>query len=258
MLEQKFIGNVIAINSGAVIVLIDSNITSLKKELNGKTYYIGQLSTYVLIPVGSLVLVGMCGELKKEDVIINGVATQRYLLTISLVGTVKGGKYERGVSVYPTVDTAVYLAEDADLAVAFSVFQRYGFSVGTLSLFDTQRAYLDANKFFGKHIAVLGSSGSGKSCTVASILQKVAPYPDTNIIILDIHNEYAKAFEGKCNHIAVADFELPYWLMNFEELRETFIDENDENAASQITVFKDLIVSSKKGKNPEMSSSITV
>ncbi|HTP12956.1 MAG TPA: ATP-binding protein, partial [Bacteroidota bacterium] len=246
-MEQKLIGTVIAINSGGLVVLLDPSITSLKKELNGKVYYIGQLSTYVLIPVGVLVLVGMCSELKKEDVTINGKPTQRYLMTITLVGTVKGGRYERGVSVYPTVDSPVYLAEDTDLAVAFSVFQRYGFSVGTLSLFETQRAYLDANRFFGKHIAVLGSSGSGKSCTVASILQKVATYPDTNIIILDIHNEYAKAFEGKCNHIAVADFELPYWLMNFEELRETFIDDNDENAASQITVFKDLIVGSKKG-----------
>jgi len=258
MLEQKLIGVVVSINSAGLIVLIDPNITSLKKELNGKTYFIGQLSTYVLIPVGNLVLVGMCSELKKEDVTINGKPTQRYLMTITLVGTVKGGKYERGVSIYPAVDTPVYLAEDGDLAVAFSVYQRYGFSVGNLSLFETQRAYLDANKFFGKHIAVLGSSGSGKSCTVASILQKVAMYPDTNIIILDIHNEYARAFEGKCNHIAVADFELPYWLMNFEELRETFIDENDDNAASQITVFKDLIVGSKKGKNPEMSSIITV
>jgi hypothetical protein len=258
MLEQKLIGVVTSINSAGLTVLLDANITSLKRELNGKTYFIGQLSTYVLIPMGNLVLVGMSSELKKEDVTINGSPTQRYLMLVTLVGTVKGGKYERGVSNYPTVDTPVYIAEDADLAVAFSVYQRYGFSVGNLSLFETQRAYLDANKFFGKHIAVLGSSGSGKSCTVASILQKVATYPDTNIIILDIHNEYAKAFEGKCNHIAIADFELPYWLMNFEELRETFIDENDENAASQITVFKDLIVGSKKGKNPEMSSIITV
>lgn len=258
MVEQKFIGNVVSVNSSAVTVLIDANISTLKREINGKTYYIGQLSTYVLVPMGNVVLVGMCSELRKEDVTVNGRPTQRYLMIVSLVGTVKGGKYERGVSIYPTVDSPVYLAEDADLAVAFSVYQRYGFSVGALSLFETQRAFLDANRFFGKHIAVLGSSGSGKSCAVASILQKVADYPDTNIIILDIHNEYAKAFAGKCSHIAIADFELPYWLMNFEELRETFIDENDENAASQITVFKDLIVSSKKGRNPDMSSLITV
>ena len=127
-----------------------------------------------------------------------------------------------------------------------------------MSLFENQRAYLDANKFFGKHIAVLGSSGSGKSCTVASILQKVTKYPDTNIIILDIHNEYEKAFEGNCNHLDIAEFELPFWLMNFDELREMFVDEKDENASSQITVLRDLVVASKKGKNPEMSTLITI
>jgi len=82
----------------------------------------------------------------------------------------------------------VFFAEDADLAVAFAVYQRYGFSVGQISLFENQRAFLDANKFFGKHIAGLGSSGSGKSVLSPLFYKKVSKYPDTNIIILDIHN----------------------------------------------------------------------
>ncbi len=258
MVEQKYIGVVTHVSNGQLKVLVDPRITSLKKEVNGKTYYIGQIGTYVLIPVGNLVMIGMVTEAMKEDVAINGQAQMRYLISCSLVGTVKAGRYERGVSIFPTIDTPVFIAEDSDLTVAFSVFQRYGFSIGQISLFENQRAFLDANKFFGKHIAILGSSGSGKSCTVASILQKVSKYPDTNIIILDIHNEYKKAFEGDCNHLDIAEFELPFWLMNFDEIRETFVDERDENASSQITVLKDLIIMSKKGKNPEMSSLITV
>ncbi|OGU47094.1 MAG: hypothetical protein A3H45_00275 [Ignavibacteria bacterium RIFCSPLOWO2_02_FULL_55_14] len=258
MVEQKFIGLVQHVSTGTIDILIDANIKSLKRDLNGKTYFIGQIGTYVLIPMGSLVLIGMVSDFLKEDVEINGQPAQRYRMMASLIGTVKGGRYERGVSVFPVVDSPVYIAEDGDLAVAFSVFQRYGFSVGLVSLFENQRAYLDANKFFGKHIAVLGSSGSGKSCTVASILQKVTKYPDTNIIILDIHNEYEKAFEGNCNHLDIAEFELPFWLMNFDELREMFVDEKDENASSQITVLRDLVVASKKGKNPEMSTLITI
>ncbi|HLF19622.1 MAG TPA: ATP-binding protein, partial [Bacteroidota bacterium] len=257
-MENKRIGVVSAINNTEVKVLVDESITSLKKDLNGKAYYIGQIGTYVLIPVSNLVLLGMVAELRKEDIAHNGKSAQRYLMTVTLAGTVKAGRYERGVSLFPPVDSVVYLAEDADLSVAFSVYQRYDFSVGNLSLFENQRAFLDANKFFGKHIAVLGSSGSGKSCTVASILQKVTKYPDTNIIILDIHNEYRSAFQGSCNHLPIADFELPFWLINFEEIREMFIDEKDDNAASQITVLKDLIVASKKGKNPEMSTFVTV
>jgi uncharacterized protein len=257
-MEQKFIGYVIGVSSGQVSILLDEKITSMKKELNGKTYFIGQLGSYVLIPVLNLVLIGMVIEIKKQDISVNGQMQGRYILICSLVGTVKGGRYERGVSIFPTVDNPVFLAEDQDLNVAFSVYQRYGFSVGLVTMFENQRAYLDANKFFGKHIAILGSSGSGKSCTVASILQKVSKYPDTNIIILDIHNEYQKAFAGESNHLNIAEFELPYWLMNFDEIREMFIDERDEHATSQITVLKDLIIASKKGKNPEMSALITI
>jgi len=258
MVEQKYIGVVASVNSGTISILLDPKTTSLKREINGKTYYIGQIGTYILIPMGTLVLLGMVSDMKKEDVNVNGQAQQRYILLASMVGTVKGGRYERGVSVFPVVDTPVFFAEDADLAVAFAVYQRYGFSIGQISLFENQRAFLDANKFFGKHIAVLGSSGSGKSCAVASILQKVSKYPDTNIIILDIHNEYHKAFEGNCNHLDIGEFELPYWLMNFDELREMFIDDKDENASSQITVLKDLVIMSKRGKNPEMSTMITI
>ncbi len=258
MVQQKFIGLVTSVSSGMVNVLVDMGITNLKREINGKSYFIGQIGTYMLLPMGNLVLLGMVAEFKKHEMIVNGQSQQRYVMQLSLVGTVKGGRYERGVSVFPTVDAPVYLAEDSDMQVAFAVFQKYGFSVGQVSLFENQRAYLDANKFFGKHIAVLGSSGAGKSCTVASILQKVSKYPDTNIIILDIHNEYNKAFEGNSNYLEIAEFELPYWLMNFDELREMFIDDKDENASSQITVLKDLVIASKKGKNPEMSSLITI
>ncbi len=258
MVEQKFIGVVMSVSNELTTVLLDANVASLKREIGGKNYSIGQIGTYVLIPAGNLVLIGMVQQLVKKDVPINGQSRQRYVLDVNMVGTVKTGRYERGVSVFPPVDSPVFLAEDSDLAVAFSVFQKFGFSVGQVSLFENQRAYLDANKFFGKHIAVLGSSGSGKSCTVASILQKVSKFPDTNIIVLDIHNEYKKAFPENCNHLDIAEFELPFWLMNFDEMREMFIDEKDENASSQITVLKDLIIASKKGKNPEMSPLITI
>lgn len=257
-MEQKRIGIVTAVSSGTLTAIIDSTIASLVKELNGKVYYIGQIGTYVLIPVGKLIIVAMVSEFKKIDLSENGKAAQRCIMELNLVGTVKAGRYERGVSVIPPVDSAVYLAEDNDLTAVFSIFRKFGFSVGQLSLFEKERAYLDPNKFFGKHLAVLGSSGAGKSCTVSSILQKVASFPDTNIVILDIHNEYSNAFPDTSQHLNIAELELPYWLMNLAELQETFIDDRDENASSQLTVFKDLIVQSKKGKNPQLSEVITV
>jgi len=258
MQDQKRIGVITAVSSGSITVMLDEAVDSLRRDVDDKTYYIGQIGSYVLIPVGKLIVIAMVEQLERKDVMVNGVSSQRFIMTLTLVGTVKAGRYERGVSIVPPVDAVVYLAVDADLAAVFSIYQRFGYSVGQLSLFEQEKAFLDPNRFFSKHIALLGSSGSGKSCTVASLLQKVANYPDTNIILLDIHNEYRKAFEGACNYLPIAELELPYWLMNFEELREMFIDERDENSSTQITVFKDLIVASKKGKNPDLSEVITV
>ncbi|MBI2619607.1 MAG: ATP-binding protein [Ignavibacteriales bacterium] len=258
MTEQKKIGYVIEVNSGALKVLVDDSIGSMKKEIGGKVYYVGQLGSYVLIPVGKLIVVAMVAELKKADIPVNGEARQRVQLTVTLVGTVKAGRYERGVSVLPPLDTPVFFAEDQDLNAVFSIFQKFGYSLGQLSMFEKEKAFLDPNRFFSKHIAVVGSSGSGKSCTVASILQKVAPFPDTNIIIIDIHNEYHAAFGADSNYLPVADLELPFWLMNFEEIQEMFIDPRDVDSASQITVLKDLIVASKKGKNPNLSEFVTI
>ncbi|MGH2568330.1 MAG: ATP-binding protein, partial [Bacteroidota bacterium] len=234
MQAQKRIGVISEVTTGGVTVLVDEEVDSLVREFNGKTYYIGQVASYVLIPFGKLIVVAMVSDFKKKDVSLNGNSTQRYVMAVNLVGTVKGGRYERGVSIVPPVDTPVFLAEDADLTAVFSVFRKFGFSVGNLSMFENERSFLDPNRFFGKHIAVLGSSGSGKSCTVSSLLQKVTDFPDTNIIILDIHNEYQAAFIGSSNYLNIAELEFPFWLMNFEEIQEMFIDERDENASSQI------------------------
>ena len=258
MTEQKRVGVVTGVTSGTLTAVMDAEIKNLARELNGKIYYIGQIGSYVLIPVAKIIVVAMVSEFKKLDFPENGKFTQRCVMDLSLVGTVKAGRYERGVSVIPPVDSPVFIAEDADLTAVFSVFRKFGFSIGQLSLFERERAYLDPNKFFGKHLAILGSSGSGKSCTVSSILQKVAVYPDTNIIILDIHNEYSNAFPETSQHLDIAELELPYWLMNLAELQETFIDDRDENSATQLTVFKDLIVASKKGKNPGLADVLTV
>ncbi|HAL57075.1 MAG TPA: hypothetical protein DCP63_11530, partial [Bacteroidetes bacterium] len=258
MWERKRIGVVHEVTTSNVTVMLDPHLANLSLPLNGKTYPIGQIGTYVLIPVGKHVLLGMVSEFRRNGVHQNGTTVPQYEMPVNLIGTVRSGMFERGVSAFPTAETPVYLLEDKDLSVAFSVFQRYGFSVGRLSLFENERAHLDPNRFFGKHLAVVGASGSGKSCSVASILQKVTGYPDTNVIILDIHNEYRSAFPKDCQYLNLTELELPFWLMNFQEMLEMFIDPSDENAATQITVLKDLVFQAKRDQNPELKNVLTI
>jgi hypothetical protein len=258
MWEEKKIGIIREVTSSAVTVIVDSEITNLQRKIGDKTYLIGQIGTYVLIPMGKVYLLGIVSEFRKGDAHQDDKIVQRYLMTVIMIGTLKKGKFESGVSILPTVDMPVYLLEDKDLKVAFSTFQKFNFSIGQLSLFENERAYLDPNRFFGKHLAVLGSSGAGKSCTVSSILQKVASFPDTNVVILDIHNEYTKAFPEGSQHFDIAALELPYWLMNFEEMVEMFIDQRDDNASTQISALQDLVFASKKAKNQRLAESITI
>ena len=258
MWEEKKIGVIREVTSSSVMVIVDPEITNLQRKIGDKVYLIGQIGTYVLIPMGKVYLLGIVAEFRKGDSHENDKVVQRYQMTVTLIGTLKKGKFESGVSILPTADMPVFLLEDKDLKVAFSTFQKFNFSIGQLSLFENERAYLDPNRFFGKHLAVLGSSGAGKSCTVSSILQKVSPFPDTNVVILDVHNEYTKAFPEGSQHFDIAALELPYWLMNFDEMVEMFIDQRDENASTQISALQDLVYASKKTKNQRLAESITI
>jgi hypothetical protein len=258
MWEQKRLGVVVEVSSSSVVVLLDREITNMTKKIGERTYYIGQIGSYVLIPIGAVYIIGMVSAVKKEESAEDGGASGRYLMTVTLVGTIRKGKYETGVSILPTVDIVVYLLEDKDIKSVFAAFQQYNFSIGQLSQFENERAYLDPNRFFGKHLAVLGSSGAGKSYTVASILQKVSRFPDTHIILLDLHNEYRQAFPETGQYCEIASLELPYWLMNAEEMLEMFVEPTDENASVQGTVLQDLIYAAKKAKNPTLAEVITI
>jgi hypothetical protein len=256
--DEKRLGLVTEITGSSILVHIDEGINNLTKKLGEKTYYIGQIGSYVLIPVGKYFVIGVVAEFRKVDVDRKGTASSRYVMTVTPTGTMKDGRYEPGVSILPTADSVVYLLEDKDLKVAFSAFQKFDFSIGKLSQFEDQRAFIDPNRFFSKHIAVLGSSGAGKSCTVASILRKVVQLPFANVLLIDIHSEYKRAFSDGAQHFDLVQLELPYWLMNFEEMMEMFIDRNDENASLHVSMLQDLITASKKSANPRLAQVITV
>jgi len=258
MWDQKRIGVVREITSSTVSVILDAEITNLVRKIGDKTYYIGQIGSYVLIPVGKIFVIGMVSELRKTEIRNEEGIGSRFIMSVILIGMLRNNKFEAGVSVLPTADLMVYLLEDKDIKVVFSSYQQFGFSIGNLSIFENEPAYIDPNKFFSKHLAVLGSSGAGKSCTVASILQKVVVLPDTRVLILDLHNEYKQAFPTGSKHFEIAALELPYWLMNFSEMVEMLIDQSDENASIQTSLLQDLVYAAKKGANQKLGEVITV
>jgi DNA helicase HerA-like ATPase len=264
---EKHIGIIHTITNLAASVILDDSIESLSRDLSGKSYSIGQIGSYVVMPIGNITVLGMVTRMRYaldvngsggSPVTTKDLHTARKEMDVQLIGSLVGSRFEKGIASFPPLGNDVYMTDDDDMSKLFTSFAQFGFAIGDISGYAGERQYIDPNKFFGKHIALLGSTGSGKSTAVASILQKVQMFSNTHIIILDIHNEYSAAFRDFGNIINITELELPYWFMNFEEMREMYVDETEPSAQSQIMLLKDLVLNSKKAKNPGLQQAITV
>lgn len=184
----------------------------------------------------------------------NGQPTKRYIIEANPLGMLRDGHFERGgdtISIPPKKVEPAKL-EEIQKIYEESVDDKEKFTFATLAANEDISVPVDGNRFFNKHIAVIGSTGSGKSHTVAkivqeAILQKEGAYDGMNnshIIIFDIHSEYKTAFPD-ANYLDINNLVLPYWLLNSDELQELFID-TEANDHNQRNVFKEAVVENRK------------
>jgi hypothetical protein len=184
------------------------------------------------------------------------------------VGTLVGGTTFKRASVLLPVPTEPAFAADKDtLDKLFAEDAGYQFPLGQLSLNKSIALKVNGDSFFSKHIAIVGSTGSGKSCTVARILQDVVGITakrndnlgkqnNSHIVIFDIHDEYSAAFalpknqSFTLNRLDIDTLCLPYWLMNSEELESMFIESNEESSHNQVSQFKQAVILNKECHNP--------
>ncbi|PHZ86189.1 ATP-binding protein [Paremcibacter congregatus] len=135
-----------------------------------------------------------------------------------------GINFERGITDFPIPGQPVYEVSYDDLEAIFGVNDTNHFHVGTVFPQHVTPASIMTDSMLGKHFAVLGSTGTGKSCTVALLIHRIVErMPKGHIIILDPHNEYTAAFSDCGEHFDISNLRLPYWMMNFEEHVEMFI-----------------------------------
>ena len=257
--DTKTIGVVTSVSSSTVSAIMKIGKNGHAGNGNPGS---GRIGSFVTIPDGAFTIVGMISAVRTDDSRgendADRPASAKRIMDIQLIGTVHEGSFTRGLSTYPFIGAPVLGADNASLNSIFSAYRKMDFSLGVLPQLDKERLYLDPNKFFAKHIALFGSTGSGKSCTAASILQKVTTLENTHVILLDLHGEYAPAFLDTGNLINITEIELPYWLMNFDELVETLIDETEPSATNQMMVMKEAILDSKRGKNLTLRDYLTV
>ncbi|HPD57849.1 MAG TPA: ATP-binding protein [Smithellaceae bacterium] len=184
---------------------------------------------------------------------------------LTLVGTIcltteNKTRFSRSLVQVPEIDGACYVLRDAQLQsfmslLSFEGATEHSLEIGRYTIDENAKSYLDGNKLFQRHASLLGSTGSGKSWTVASILEQAAKLPSSNLIVFDLHGEYRELTYAR--HLRIPGPEelgkadssllfLPYWLLNAEELQAMFIDRSEFSAHNQVMAFQDTVVAEKK------------
>lgn len=227
-----------------------------------------KIGKYVKIAVGNHDY--LIASIKNIKAVADTSDKEKYLMTAEPVGIVTDDKFIPGSTLLPSPTEDVDVAEQRILNMIFQNNERYAFPMGKLIQNGAVPLYIDGNAFFGKHIGIVGSTGSGKSCTVAKILQDAVGIQDginiharaqknTHIIIFDIHSEYKSAFflddqqNFSLNYLDVEKLKLPYWLMNSEELESIFIESNEANSHNQVSQFRRAVILNKELHNPTLN-----
>jgi DNA helicase HerA-like ATPase len=171
-------------------------------------------------------------------------------------------KFSNGVSRYPVSGAPVTIASDADVATVYERPAKSSLRVGTLFQDAGRPAFVLMDELLSRHFAILGSSGSGKSCAVTVILSAIlARHQSAHVVLLDPHNEYSTAFGEIAEVVNVDNLQLPLWLFDFEEIARLLIHGGTAHEReAQSLILKDAVTRARRhhaGGGPE-SLSITV
>ncbi|TAG80329.1 MAG: ATP-binding protein [Burkholderiales bacterium] len=188
---------------------------------------------------------------------VNDKSERRHIIEALPLGIIADGKFIRGGDTLTIPPTGVAPATEDDIKKIFedSVEPAKKFVFSALVSNEKINVPVDGDRFFNKHIAVVGSTGAGKSHTIAKIIQtavsaKNGEYSlnNSHVVIFDIHSEYRKAFPD-ANFLDASTLNLPYWLLNSEELEEVLLDTGERDNYNQSAVFRQLVTENKKRHN---------
>lgn len=232
--DPTLIGTVQDVAGTSVSVSLVSETATGLSFFNGESYRIGQVGSFVRIPLGYTSLFGIVSQVGAGAAPRTEGDTRPWgnqWLKVQLVGERgRDGKFERGVSQHPTINDAVHIVTDGDLREIYGPGDPVDFvTVGHLASAESIPALVNINKLVTRHSAVVGTTGAGKSTTVAGLLAALSDptrYPSARIVVLDIHGEYAKALADRSTVFRIAADEgkgekslhIPFWALSFDEL----------------------------------------
>lgn len=269
--DLKF-GKIKEVDGAAIILHADA----LERELKG-IKHCAEVGAYVncggahgnTICTISKVQITEIEKTKRSDDGLEIIREERKVVTLSILGCAINGKFNRGTKRLPTINCDTYFlsSDQVNQLIGIDLEEdKEHFCVTDSN--DDDQTYLNLDKLMGRHTAILGTTGSGKSCTVASIVQSIlSSYECPRILFFDIHNEYPSAFgyndnapnenfKNRTNAIPWNKFSLPYWFLDLEEFLAVY---SLDRGSNQRAILKELITRLKDNeckKLPNVTTSV--
>jgi DNA helicase HerA-like ATPase len=257
------IGCVFSIAGASSRVLLDrALLETLALEADPIVAAAGQVGSQIKMRVGTAWLVANVRALKLEDNSGTCIAADIDFLGEGDEERLTGKLYNfrRGVTRYPMPGCEVFPVTAADLRQVYAADDRAAISVGTVYPTQDIPASLYIDAMLGKHFALVGSTGTGKSTSAALILHRIcALAPQGHIVMIDPHGEYAAAFKDNGAIYDVNNLAMPYWLMNFEEHCEVFLTTSGSDRQVDADILaKCLLMAKQKNRIGQEIAKLTV
>jgi len=256
------IGQVESVSGNSVTIKMASSYPSNMPIVDGTVYRIGQIGSFLKIPLGYANLYGLitqAGVLAMPDSLLMAykenpsVADGHRWLRMILVGEQIGSSFERGVLQSPTSGDQVHLVTNEDLRIVYGGYNaQSSIVIGNQSASEGLAAQMDMDKLISRHCAILGATGSGKSNAVSIVVKAIAekPFPSARLLMIDPHGEYASSLLGKCRVFRVGakaangeeELCVPFWALPFKELMAIFpgklTDQNEDYIRGKVLDMK--------------------
>ena len=242
------IGHVVSVAGSQAIAVMERNADISKRVADPRI----QIGAVVQIHTPNSAVMGLVTAVTAPMPEMSGKKEDIGLVEINLVGETylceesRRLTFRRGVSGLPSIGDGVLLADRHDLTRIYAPPGRASIKVGQLYQDPAVPARLLSDELLSKHFIVVGSTGSGKSCALTCILQRLLDdHKAAHVVILDIHNEYADAFGDLVEHIRLDNFQLPLWMLNFQELCVA-LTTDDGHQDDEIDILNEAVVFAKR------------
>jgi len=265
-MEATYMGMVDSVKGSVVTVRITENLPTLIM-IEGQSYRIGQVGSFVRIPLGYTQLYGVCtlvGSAAAPNAEEISQENSRKWLSITLFGESCGDFFERGVSQYPTFGDEVHIVTSDDIRTIYNTAEKERtITLGNIAASSGIPGRLDLGRLITRHSAIVGSTGSGKSNLVAVLLEAIASqgFQSARVLVIDPHGEYASAVGDKGYVYKInpnkeeghKNLFIPFWALPFDELKKIALGDMQPNQESSI---RDLLIDKKKAAAKQLKKTL--